>query len=194
MDGEDLTSVARFLFEAGTLKNTKRSGWWMAGVKDPESVADHAWRTALLASVIAKLEGADPAQAALLAVWHDSQETRTGDVNHLGKKYTQGEADPRAITADQVAGMPEVLAEAIEAVVAEYEAKESAEAICARDADKLECMIQGIEYRDQGYAYAQRWIDNSRARLVTKSGHALADAVLAIGGLDWLRATLGEPL
>jgi putative hydrolase of HD superfamily len=192
MGDEDLTPVARFLFEAGTLKNTRRSGWWMAGVKDPESVADHSWRAALLASNIAKLEGADPAQAALLAVWHDSQEARTGDVNHLGKKYTQGEADPRAITADQVAGMPEALADAIQAVVAEYEAKESAEAVCARDADKLECMIQGVEYRDQGFANTQRWIDNSRRRIVTKSGQALADAVLKTGSLDWLRAALGE--
>ncbi|MFJ2210899.1 HD family hydrolase [Streptomyces sp. NPDC101062] len=189
---EDLTAVARFLYEAGTLKSTKRSGWWMAGVRDPESVADHSWRTALLASIIAKLEGADPAQAALLAVWHDSQETRTGDVNHLGKKYTKGEADPRDITADQVAGMPKVLADAVRDLVAEYEAKESPEAVCARDADKLECMIQGIEYRDQGYVNAQRWIDNSRRRITTPSGQAIADAVLATGSLDWLRSALGE--
>lgn len=189
---DGMSAVARFLFEAGTLKLTKRSGWWMAGVKDPESVADHSWRTALIASIIAQLEGADPARAAFLAVWHDSQETRTGDVNHLGKKYAQGEADPRAITADQVAGMPEQLAEAIRALVGEYEAKESLEAVCARDADKLECMIQGIEYRAQGYAHAQRWIDNSRGRITTKSGQDLADAVLETGSLDWLRAALGE--
>ncbi|MFI6494721.1 HD family hydrolase [Streptomyces sp. NPDC050564] len=189
---EDLTAVARFLYEAGTLKQTKRSGWWMAGVKDPESVADHSWRTALIATIIAKLEAADPARAAFLAVWHDSQETRTGDVNHLGKKYSAGEADPRAITADQVAGMPELLADTVRDLVAEYEAKDSPEAICARDADKLECMIQGIEYRDQGYTNTQRWIDNSRGRIVTKSGQALADAVLETGSLDWLRAALGE--
>ncbi|MEU1299026.1 HD domain-containing protein [Streptomyces shenzhenensis] len=189
---DELTAVAHFLYEAGTLKNTKRSGWWMAGVKDPESVADHSWRTALIATIIAKLEGADPARAAFLAVWHDSQETRTGDVNHLGKKYTAGEVDPEAITADQVAGMPAVLADTVKELVAEYEAKESAEAQCARDADKLECMIQGIEYRDQGYANAQRWIDNSRGRIVTKSGQALADTVLKTGSLDWLRAALGE--
>ncbi|MFJ1648200.1 HD family hydrolase [Streptomyces sp. NPDC088258] len=191
---EDLTAVARFLYEAGTLKSTRRSGWWMAGVKDPESVADHSWRTALIASIIAKLEGADPARAAFLAVWHDSQETRSGDVNHLGKKYTEGEADPRDITADQVAEMPKVLAETIQSLVAEYEAKDSPEAICARDADKLECMIQGVEYRDQGYANAQRWIDNSRGRITTRSGQALADAVLGTGSLDWLRSALGEPL
>ena len=189
---EDLTAVARFLFEAGTLKHTKRTGWWMAGVKDPESVADHSWRTALIATIIAKLEGADPARAAFLAVWHDTGETRTGDINHLGKKYTNGEADARDITADQVAGMPEILAGALCDLIAEYEGKGSPEAVCARDADKLECMIQGIEYRDQGYANAQRWIDNSRGRIVTESGQALADAVLGTGSLDWLRAALGE--
>ncbi|MGW3829576.1 HD domain-containing protein, partial [Streptomyces sp. NPDC005071] len=147
---DDLTPVANFLYEEGTLKHTARTGWWMAGVRTPETVAEHSWRTALIASIIARLEGADPAQAAYLAVWHDSQETRTGDVNHLGKKYVTGEADPRDITADQTAHFPEDLARAVRDLVAEYEAKETPEAVCARDADKLECMIQGIEYKAQG--------------------------------------------
>lgn len=189
---DDLTPVANFLYEAGTLKHTARTGWWMAGVHTPETVAEHSWRTALIASIIAKLEGADPAQAAYLAVWHDSQETRTGDINHLGKKYVAGETDPRDVTADQIADFPEGLAQAVRELVAEYEAKETPEAVCARDADKLECMIQGIEYKAQGHENAQRWIDNSRGRIVTKSGQALADAVLTTGSLDWLRTALGE--
>ncbi|MER6718577.1 HD domain-containing protein [Streptomyces halstedii] len=77
-------------------------------------------------------------------------------------------------------------------VVAEYEARESPEAVCARDADKLECMLQGIEYKAQGYENAQRWIDNSRARLVTETGRRLADELLGQGPLDWLRTALGE--
>lgn len=188
---DDLSAVAHFLFEAGTLKHTKRSGWWMAGVRDPESVAEHAWRTSLIASIIAQLEGADPARAAFLAVWHDSQETRTGDVNYLGRKYGT-QADPQAVTADQTVGMPEGLASAVRNLIAEYEAKTSPEAVCARDADKLECMLQGIEYRSQGYASAQRWIDNSRSRITTETGKRLADELLAQGPLDWLRNALGE--
>ncbi|MFF1686979.1 MULTISPECIES: HD family hydrolase [unclassified Streptomyces] len=191
MADQDLTAVAHFLYEAGTLKTARRTGWWMAGVRDPESVAEHAWRTSIIASVIATLEGADPARAAHLAVWHDSQETRTGDINHLGKKYA-APGDPEAVTADQTAGMPEILATAVRAVVAEYEAKESPEAICARDADKLECMLQGLEYRAQGNASAQRWIDNSQARIVTESGQRLADELLAQTPLEWLRAAMGE--
>lgn len=188
---DELAQVARFLFEAGTLKQSRRTGWWMAGVRDPESVAEHAWRTSLIASIIAKLEGADPARAAFLAVWHDSQETRTGDVNHLGKKYT-GKADAQAVTADQVKGMPDVLASTVRDLIAEYEDRESPEAVCASDADKLECMLQGIEYKAQGYDLAQRWIDNSRARLVTKTATELADQLLAMDPLDWLRTVLGE--
>ncbi|MET7676946.1 HD domain-containing protein [Streptomyces seoulensis] len=191
MADEQLAAVARFLYEAGTLKASKRTGWWMAGVRDPESVADHSWRTSLIATVIATLEGADPARAAFLATWHDSQETRTGDVNYLGRKYAP-QADPEAVTADQVAGMPEILASRIRDLVAEYEAKETPEALCAQDADKLECLIQGIEYKTQGYANAQRWIDNSRARITTTTGQQLADAVLASDSLDWLRIALGE--
>ncbi|MGW0731323.1 HD domain-containing protein [Streptomyces sp. NPDC002851] len=193
MADHDLSAVARFLHEAGTLKQARRTGWWMAGVRDPESVAEHSWRTALIASVIAKLEGADPARAAFLAVWHDSQETRTGDVNHLSKKYAEG-ADPKAVTADQTRGMPEVLASTVRELVAEYEAKESAEAVCARDADKLECLLQGIEYKAQGYQSAQRWIDNSRGRLTTETANRLADELLAVGPLDWLRTAMGEEL
>jgi putative hydrolases of HD superfamily len=188
---DELKQVAHFLFEAGTLKQARRTGWWMAGVRDPESVAEHSWRTSLIASVIAALEGADPARAAHLAVWHDSQESRTGDVNHLGKKYT-GSADPQAVTADQTAGMPEAVARVVRAAVAEYEAKETPESLCARDADKLECLLQGLEYRSQGYESAQRWIDNSRARLVTASGMSLADELLAMGTLDWLRRAMSE--
>lgn len=187
----ELTAVARLVFEAGTLKSARRTGWWMAGVRDPESVAEHSWRTSLLASVLATLEGADPARAALLAVWHDSQESRTGDVNHLGRKYAP-RADPEAVTADQVAGAPAVLAGMVRDLVAEYEAKATPEALCAQDADKLECLVQGVEYRARGHQDAQRWIDNSLARLRTASARALADAVLASEPLDWLRAAMGE--
>ncbi|MGP2437003.1 hypothetical protein [Streptomyces sp. JW3] len=53
-------------------------------------------------------------------------------------------------------------------------------------------MIQGIEDRVRRYKNAHWWIHNGRGRIVTKSGQALADAVLETGSLDWLRTALGE--
>lgn len=191
---DEIVHTARFLHEAGTLKNQRRTGWWMAGVRDPESVAEHSWRTSLIASVLATMEGADPARAALIATWHDTGETRSGDVNHLGRKYVDGSADPREIAADQTRGLPAPLADMVRGAVAEYEAQQTPEALCAKDADKLECLLQGLEYRAQGQSSAQRWIDNSRARIRTDSGRSLADAALAGEPMDWLRAAMGEGL
>ncbi|CAM5544954.1 hypothetical protein STAFG_4355 [Streptomyces afghaniensis 772] len=53
-------------------------------------------------------------------------------------------------------------------------------------------MLQGIEYKALGYEDAQRWIDNSRGRLVTKTANEPADQLLATDPLDWLRSTMGE--
>jgi putative hydrolase of HD superfamily len=51
---------------------------------------------------------------------------------------------------------------------------------------------QGIEYKAQGYENAQRWIDNSRGRLITGTANRLADELLSQGTIDWLRTALGE--
>jgi putative hydrolase of HD superfamily len=188
---DSLNSVANFLFEAGTLKNHKRTGWWIAGVKDPESVAEHSWRAALLASIIAELEGADPAKAALLSVWHDTGETRTGDLAHISQKYV-GKGDAEVIAADQAQGMPAGLGALMRSIVGEYEARETPEAICAGDADKLECLVQALEYRDQGHVNVDRWIVNSRKRIRTESAKRLAEELLKTGSLQWLRDAMGE--
>jgi putative hydrolase of HD superfamily len=110
--------LAGFAFELGVLKRLRRTGWSHVGVRDAESVADHSLRVAQLASLIAVEEGADPARAALLAVWHDSQETRTGDIPHTARPYLADQIDPEAVTTDQVAGLPEGAAKTVRETVA----------------------------------------------------------------------------
>jgi hypothetical protein len=41
----------------------------------------------VIASVLALMEGADPAKAYLLAVFQDTQETRVSDTPHIGRRY-----------------------------------------------------------------------------------------------------------
>src|SRR5262245_32417470 len=130
----------------GVLKGVRRAGWWHAGIRDPESVAEHSLRVAQLAALIAAEEGGDPARAALLAIWHDSQETRTGDLPHTARRYLTG-PDPQAITADQTAALPDRAGKIVQEAVAEYESRDTAESVCAHDADKLECILKDVEYR-----------------------------------------------
>jgi len=186
MKDEQAAGAMNYLFEVGLLKRAKRTGWWIAGVKDPETIAEHSFRTALIGAMLAPLEGADPARVGLLCLFHDTQETRTGDIPHVGRRYLTA-IDNETVTADQVAGCPPDVSSMIRNVVAEYERGETVEAIVARDADKLECLVQAIEYGEQGCGNVQQWIDNSRTKLKTASAIQLADAALTTGTLNWLR-------
>lgn len=71
------------------------------------------------------------------------------------------------ITADQTASLPDAARKTVQDVVAEYETQQTPEAHCAKDADKLECLIQAVEYKDAGYTRVQGWIDSSRNNLRT---------------------------
>ncbi|MGB2571481.1 HD domain-containing protein [Micromonospora citrea] len=184
-DDQHAAGAMSFIFEAGVLKRAARTGWWFAGVKQPESIAEHSFRTALIGMMLAALEGADPARVSMLCVLHDTQETRITDIPHIAKRYLTA-APNTTVTADQVAACPPAVADTITAAVAEYEAGETLEALVARDADKLECLVQAVEYRHQGIDNVQRWIDSSRAALKTTSAHRLADAALAGQPLAWL--------
>lgn len=177
-------AVASFAFELGVLKRMRRAGWWHAGVRDPESVAEHSLRVAQLASLIAAIEGAEPGRAALLAIWHDSQETRTGDIPHAARPYLD-KPSSEVITADQTAALPDPARKTVQEAVSEYEAQQTPEAQCAKDADKLECLIQAIEYQDAGYARVQGWIDSSRDGLHTDTARRIADAALCTSPLAW---------
>ncbi|SCF22827.1 HD domain-containing protein [Micromonospora chokoriensis] len=184
-DDHDAAGAMNFIFEAGVLKRAARTGWWFAGVKQPESIAEHSFRTALIGMMLAAMEGADPARVSMLCVLHDTQETRITDIPHIAKRYLTAVPNT-AVTADQVAACPPAVADVITAAVAEYEAGETLEAVVARDADKLECLVQAVEYRHQGIDNVQRWIDSSRAALKTASAHRLADAALNGQPLAWL--------
>ena len=184
MTGQPQDTIG-FLYEIGLLKRYQRTGWSQAGVPLPESVADHSFRASVIASVLAAMEGADPQRAAFLALWHDSQETRTTDIPHLAKNYVSAASNEK-VTQDQVAPLPSPVAGMISAAVAEYEAAQTPDARCARDADKLDCLLQAREYQEQGHRNVQPWIDSSLAALTTASGRQLAHEAIAQNSLDWL--------
>ncbi len=186
---EELAGVTGLLYEMGLLKRYRRTGWLIAGVRDPESIADHSFRTAVIASVVAALEGGNPERAAFMSLFHDTQETRVTDIPYLGKRYLTAASNER-VTADQVRGLPESVAQMVSGAVGEYEEKTSLEAVCARDADKLECLIQAIEYREQGHQNIQPWIDSSLAALRTPSAKRLAEEALGTGSLEWVARVL----
>lgn len=180
----DAEAMVTFAYELGLLKRIRRSGWWHAGVRDPESVAEHTMRAAQLAAFLACEEGADPNRASFLALWHDTQETRTGDLPHTATRYL-AKPDSRQITSDQTEHLPERIREVVRSAVDEYETRTTLEALCAKDADKLEMLLQAVEYRDIGVSRVDGWIESARESFLTATARRIATAALTVSPLSW---------
>jgi putative hydrolase of HD superfamily len=170
-----LAGMATFLFEMGQLKQLPRSGWLLLGIPQPESVAEHSFRVAVVGLVLAAMDGADVGRTTALCLLHDAHETRIGDVPSVGRAYVTT-ASPEAVTAHQVSGLPDSAAKVVQELTAEYEATETPESRLAHDADKIETLLQAIEYQAQGYE-AGPWRETSLAALRTDAGKQLAQAI-----------------
>jgi len=184
--GEDhpLAGEAAFLFEMGYLKDVTRAGWLLLGIPQPESVAEHSFRVAMICLILAANDGADTGRTTALGLLHDAHETRIGDVHSVGRAYVTT-ATPEAVTAHQTAGMPPLAAKALQDLTGEYEACETPESRLAHDADKIETLLQAMEYAARGYD-TTGWRETSLAALRTEAGQLLAQAIGAADPLGWI--------
>ncbi|MCX6648178.1 MAG: HD domain-containing protein [Candidatus Bathyarchaeota archaeon] len=147
----DTDGLIDFIAEAGKLKRLPRTGWVESGVPDPESVADHSFRVALIALVLADAKGLDSLNVVRMALLHDLAEAETGDLTP-----TQKGADPGAKRAEDEAmvrllnKLPEAIRGAYRSAWREFSEASTEEARLVRDADKLEMVIQASEYQQDG--------------------------------------------
>ncbi len=107
----------------------------------------------------------------MLALWHDSQETRTTDLDHVARSYLHATSNEQ-ITADQTAALPRPLASLLRGLVAEYEGRASLEADCARDADKLE-ITAGRQAGAALHAKHGSWLTMAQIELAVLAGQCL---------------------
>jgi putative hydrolase of HD superfamily len=180
----ELAGVAAFLYEVGFLKRLPRAGWLMTGVDQPESVAEHSFRTAVVGIILAAMEGADVGRTAMLCLLHDTTESRMGDIPSVSRAYVTT-VKPEAISSHQTASMPAALASVVHDLVGEYEANTTIEAQLAHDADKIETLLQAREYEAQGQYHTNAWVASSLASLRTSSGKRLAEAANSADPEGW---------
>jgi len=181
MEGRDrLKRLADFLFEVGMLRKTPRTGYQFLGT-GKENVAEHSFRTAGVGYGLARQAGADPVKTAMLCLFHDLHEARTGDFNYLSRIYNSS----RKVEALEHATQGTGLAEDILGYWNELEDRETPEAMLAQDADQLDLILNLKEELDLGNAYAAKWIDASMKRLRTEAGRELARSIRETDHSDW---------
>ncbi len=175
MKSRDAGSLLDLTGEAGILKAVRRSGWWMLGMKNAESVADHSFRAALLAYLLAKMEKADPYEPVMIALINDLHEARINDLHKVGHRYIDFRTAEWKASKEQLSSLPEPIRKEMGRWVFELLNQSTRAAVIARDADILECMIQGKEYADQNHhPRAIDWMKRPAHLLRTPSAKRLA--------------------
>ena len=142
-------NLIRLLQEAGKLKRTRRTGWVEAGVRGPESVADHSYRVALLSMLLSDQRGLDTLKAVRMALLHDLAEAVTGDLTPR-QKTPEHRAEGLRVFAGLVGGLPTRQRRTYLEAMEEYEAGGTGEAALVRAADRLEMVLQAMDYVESG--------------------------------------------
>ena len=96
-----LQNIIKFLEIIGILKQTERTGWVEVGVYQPESVADHTFRTTFLCMLYADLETLDPLKLVRIAIVHDLPEAVIGDLMPTQKTGKTKEKEETAMNQIQ---------------------------------------------------------------------------------------------
>lgn len=176
-----MNRIIELLFEAKMLRQINRSGYAFLG-NGRESVAEHTFMTAFICFVMARMEpDVDEGRMIGMALLHDLPEARTGDFNYVQKKY----ADIRendAIT-DLINGIS--FGNNIQALLDEFNQRETKEAMLVNDADQLSFILELKHLKDVGARGPEKWLPVVVNRLKTPAGKKIAAGILKSNWDDW---------
>ena len=187
---ENYTAALNFFAEAGLLKKIKRSGWWVVGISNPESVAEHSFRCAIIGYYLAHLEGADPYQVVIMTLFNDIHEARINDLHKMGHHYINFKNAEKRVFQDQIKFLAKKVKSELAVFRFDFDRQKSKESLVARDADILECLLQAKEYYDSGYLGAKNFFMKAPDFLKTKSSRKLWQGIKKWHSSLWWRGVV----
>src|SRR3984957_20026468 len=114
-------AALNFFAEAGLLKRVKRSGWWVVGIENPETVAEHCFRCAVIGYYIAHCERVDPYKVVTMTLFNDIHEARINDLHKMGHYYIDFREAEKKAFADQIADLEAQVHASLKAMLRDYD-------------------------------------------------------------------------
>jgi putative hydrolases of HD superfamily len=160
MEDSELKGVLEFLRDAERLKTVTRSAFTSTG--DVESVAEHSWRLALMAILLAsQFPDVDHARLVRMCLIHDLGEAIGGDIPapEQARRRAEGALEGKSAAERRdlltlVAPLSQSLQAEVVGLWDEYEAAETPTAKLAKALDKLETILQHTQGRNPpGFDY-----------------------------------------
>lgn len=177
-----MKSIANLLNEIGMLSHIPRSGFAFLGA-GKQSVAEHSFRVALIAHVLARLikVPVDHDKLMMICLLHDLPESRTGDLNYMQKKYVN--VDKEKVLKEIKTGSS--LGSEIVSWIEEYENGDTIESQLAHDADHLELMLVLKKELGLEDEKAAAWFKKCFKKLKTQEAKDLAKEIEITSSDDW---------
>jgi putative hydrolase of HD superfamily len=144
-----MENLITFLRTLNNLKKIKRKGWLVKKIKDPESVADHTTIVALLAMLFAKKYKADEEKLIKMALLHDLAEAEIGD--DIGRHDGIDDREKHRMEKEAMKRFCSRIPEGGEWLKLWKEAEElkTKEAKLVKQFDKIDMVMQALEYEDE---------------------------------------------
>lgn len=136
---------ARFMGHVGDLKKLERTGWVRSGIQNPESVADHSFRTTIMALVLADKAGVDQNKVVKMALVHELAESVVGDLTPTDGVSAEDKHHLEINAFKKLCADIDNGDELLE-LFQEFEDNKTPEAQFVKSLDKLEMMFQAHEY------------------------------------------------
>lgn len=152
----DIEKYILFIEEAEKLKSVVRTAWTSTGRR--ESTAEHSWRLALLAGIMAEGDPAlDVSKVLMMCLIHDMGEIYEGDISAASHPDQEAKYQMEYRAAQAVFSMlPKPLAYKMMDLWLEYNQNETLEAKFVKALDKAETILQHNQGRnppDFNYAF-----------------------------------------
>lgn len=145
-------------------------------VKDPESIADHMYRMGLMALIASDIPGLDRDKCIKIAIVHDIAEAIVGDItpsDGISKaEKSQREREALDHMCKLLGGGSR--AQEIGELWLEYEGNSSPEAKIVKDLDKVEMILQALEYENEQGKDLDEFFQSTAGKFQTELGKAWA--------------------
>uniref|UniRef100_A0A1B6CYP5 5'-deoxynucleotidase HDDC2 n=2 Tax=Clastoptera arizonana TaxID=38151 RepID=A0A1B6CYP5_9HEMI len=149
MAGNSLGNILQFLELMGQLKHTPRTGWVHRQIPNPESIASHMYRMAIMTFLLGEKDNINRSRCMELALVHDMAECIVGDITpNCGipreeKHRRENEAMKHLVTLTGNHG------DYMYQLYKEYEKQETVESKLVKELDMFDMILQAYEYEKQ---------------------------------------------
>lgn len=159
------------------LKHSERQGWKDKDVERPrDTIASHSLGASLLGWVLAEKEDLDSDKIVKMLVMHDLIMTYVEDYTPGDEEFDSKKEMEREAFDDLIEDIPEVIRDEFTSLFQELQNQETREAKIAKEADKLDTLLQARSYsQESDEEFFQEFIESYRDYFSSETGRSMLE-------------------